>query len=144
MQTAPPNQKDLKLVTVTTSYDIRRVIQEFIQPPKTDSISTEFEALDESGKKFKKVLTMSVEGDYRTLLIKGLTTIRNRMEAIQKFGDVGRKVFNIDGHSWVDDLIARRLGGKRDGLRVRWDLSEGTYFFDPFTGKLTKLDNGQK
>ena len=39
---------------------------------------------------------------------------------------------------WLDDLIIRRLGGVRDGLRVKWDIAEGVFYFDPYTGTLSK------
>ena len=77
------------------------------------------------------------------MLIKGFTMIKNRVDAIEKAtqrgsGEAANKLFSIDRHSWLDDLVQRRFGGKRDGLRIRWDISEGTFFYDPFTRSLTQ------
>lgn len=42
--------------------------------------------------------------------------------------------------TWLDSFIERRLGGKRDGLTIIWELSEGKYRMDPWSCKLEKID----
>ncbi len=76
------------------------------------------------------------------MLLEGFDVIKARIEAKAKYGEGPVPVFNIDGKMWVDDLIKRRLGGVRDGIRVKWDIGQISYFFDPYTGKLTKKTNG--
>lgn len=119
--------------------DIKRVIQEFMPGAKHTAVTVKAQMKSE-GK------TFAVEGessvDYKKLLIEGFDIIKARIEASKRIAESDTEIkiqpINIGGHMWLDDLIRRRLGGKRDGLRVRWDLKEGTYFFDPYECMLTK------
>jgi len=44
------------------------------------------------------------------------------------------------GHrTWVDKLVETQLGGRRDGLRITWNLPEGQYAYDPLSKVLVKL-----
>jgi hypothetical protein len=43
-----------------------------------------------------------------------------------------------DRYMWVDTLIDRRLNGKRDGLKILWNLAEGQFEFNPWDKKLDK------
>lgn len=33
----------------------------------------------------------------------------------------------------------KHMGGRREGLKVVWDISEGKFAFDPWSGKLEKV-----
>ena len=120
------------LVVVETYNDIKNAVQEFmpgkepVNPPVVAEIEIE-------GR--KSTLTAPTNCTYRDMLIEGFTIVKKRFEVIEKHAD---GPINISGHMWLDDLIHRRLGGVRDGVRVKWDLKDGTYFFDPFTGVVTK------
>ena len=43
----------------------------------------------------------------------------------------------------VDNLIERRLGGKRNGLKIRWRVPEGIYEFDPRDRKLYEVSDSE-
>lgn len=126
------------VVVVESVADIQRAIQEFLPGKKENPVVRA--TMRVGGKDV--TLTAPTDLTYRDMLIEGLTIIKKRMEAIAKApADIPLNPFNIDGHMWVDDLIKRRLGGIRDGVRVKWALKDGTYFFDPFTGTLTKCSD---
>jgi len=119
--------------------DIKRVIQEFMPGVKHTTLTLEAEMKAE-GKTFKVEGESSI--DYKKLLMEGFDIVKVRLEAAKRIADSREEIriqpINTDGHMWLDSLITRRLGGRRDGLRVRWDLQDGTYFFDPYECKLTK------
>lgn len=37
---------------------------------------------------------------------------------------------------WLDSIVERRMGGKRCGMSVIWNLEGKTYTFDPYSGGL--------
>lgn len=37
---------------------------------------------------------------------------------------------------WLDQIIERRLGGRRSGISVVWVIDNKTYSFDPYTGEV--------
>ena len=45
----------------------------------------------------------------------------------------------VEGESNVDILIRRKMGGRRVGMMIVWDVEEGSYQFDPINGKLSKI-----
>jgi len=47
---------------------------------------------------------------------------------------------NIGSNHAIDGFITKCTGGVRDGNRIKWSLSEGDYFYDPVTDKLTMTD----
>ncbi len=77
--------------------------------------------------------------DYRSLLMEGFKIVEGRLKAIEKVKARGLvPPIQIDGHMWLDDLISRRLDGTREGMRVKWELTDAIYYFDPTTGKVTR------
>ena len=128
---------DANTVVVETLDDVKQVLKEFVSkdqniPPE---ITTQIQA---EGKTYK--VSAPTACSYSELLADGFTIVKKRMEAINKPRELelGIEPVNVDGHMWLDDLIMRRLGGVRDGLAVKWELDEGTFRFDPFSGKLTQ------
>ncbi len=119
--------------------DIKRVIREFLPGVKHTPLTVKTE-MKVDGEIFAVEAESSI--DYKKLLLEGFGIVKARLDATQKATESGAKLrikpFNIEGHMWLDDLIVRRFGGKRDGLRIRWDLEDGTYFFDPYSCKVTK------
>lgn len=126
------------IVKVNNYYQLEKVIVEFSKGDSTNKVET---TIKQDGKSYK--LEAPVSCDYKSMLIDGFNIIKKRQDAINKALRRGIDLKDIpvdnNSHMWVDDIIERRMGGVRDGLRVRWDLSDGTYFFDPFTSKLTKI-----
>ena len=122
-------------VIVESLVDIKSVIQEFLPDHRSQSVEVHAELAD-GGKKY--MVTAPADCDYKKLLSEGFEIIRKRVEAAGRAHASGQaSPINITGRMWLDDLIERRLGGKRDGLRVKWVIKDTTYYFDPFTGKLT-------
>lgn len=126
------------VVVVESSFDIKQAIKEFL--PGEEKASPEVRAKIKSGNKVYE-LSAPTECSYRDMLLEGFEIIKKRMEARDKHkpdSDFDIEPIDIDSRMWLDDLIERRLGGKREGLRVRWDVKDGIFYFDPFTGKLTQ------
>jgi len=131
-------------VVVKTEQDIFEAIKSFIPSDVNDVISDTTTRIVIDGVVRKLVAKTGLSN--RGMMIEGFDIVKSRIEAAEKyesgiplFGNCEKtKIFNIEGKMWLDDLITRCLGGKRDGLRVRWDLAEGVYFFEPYTGKISK------
>lgn len=128
------------VIKVKTAADIRKVVSEFLpRPNRSEVVCAQVSSVDSNGKSVTYQVEAPLQCDYRSLLIQGMTIVRNRIDAAAKYGAAASNLLAVDGHMWVDDLITRRLDGKRDGTRIRWDISEGVFYFDPFTGKLTQV-----
>lgn len=124
-------------VCVKSLLDIREVIKNVM--PGTESktgpdVKAEFV---ENGKKIM-VSAPSKGSNDRDLLMQGFDAVKARMEVIARVEGNSLSPVNIDGRMWLDDFLKRRLGAVRDGLRAKWEISEGIFMFDPYTGKLTK------
>lgn len=128
-------------VIVETIGDIRRVVQEFL-PSVSENNPVVTKKIMADGKTYE--VSAPTSCTYKEMLLEGFTILKKRYDAMEKIKErVQNNVtqpISMDGHMWLDDLISRRLGGKRDGLRVKWDVKDGTYYYDPFTGKLTKAE----
>lgn len=123
-------------VVVETLSDIKRVIQEFM-PSSSEADATVSAEFVVDGQKMQ--VSAPTSCTYRKMLLDGFEIVRKRIDVVGKIEQPHlANPLNVDGHMWLDDLIKRRLGGIREGLRVRWTLSEGVFYFDPFAGKLTK------
>ena len=127
-------------VSVKTVQDIKAVLDEFAQPRKPHKVSAQIKARDSSGRQRVYAVEAQSNCDYNHLFIEGFEILQKRVEINDELADT--LSVGIEGRMWLDNLIEKRLDGKRDGLRVRWDLDDGTYFYDPFTRKLTKATNG--
>lgn len=124
-------------VVVNNLLDIKRVIHEFLPNAKEENVEVHTK-VESNGKKYD--LSAPVDCNYRSMLMEGFSILKKRMQVkhVEKVSNINVDPVNVEGRMWLDDLIERRLGGVRDGLRVRWDLRDGTYYFDPFDGKLMK------
>jgi hypothetical protein len=79
--------------------------------------------------------------------------VKQRNESMLKISEAVSKAKENDGtfstamRSWdinnfrfnVDTIIERKLGGRRNGQRVRWVIAEGIYELDPFSMKLFRI-----
>lgn len=134
----PRHKVQYKTVEVHTLYDIKKIINELQRKPEAKTIKTTIQSNDGNGKLVKYDVEAPIGVDYHTMLFEGFTQMKNRAEAIEKGGPRAVKALNIGGHHWLDDLVTRRFGGQRDGLRIKWVVSEGTFYFDPLGNKLTQ------
>ena len=129
-----------KAVVVDSLHDLRSAIQEFL--PGYVEKNPEVKAIIQSeGKNYQVNATPNCT--YKQMLLEGFTILKKRVEAEER--NKGKTVpiqpINTGGRMWLDDLIRQRLGGIRDGLRVKWTLTEGVFFFDPFTGQITRCSS---
>jgi hypothetical protein len=50
----------------------------------------------------------------------------------------------VHSHSWVDPLIRQWLGGRREGIKICWDLADGyRYEYDIYGHKLSRISNNE-
>jgi hypothetical protein len=150
-------QEANKPISIKTLADIQMVIRPYLMDQSyTDvSISTKLEWKDEESKQsgVDNVVGKTSGMSMQRLLIEGLDTVKKRMEgqkAIEEatkclpadnLPSVSLPVWDIDKMRFnVDNLIERKLGGKRQGLRIRWCVTEGVYEFDPYARKLYKVE----
>ena len=147
------NEK-IKPVVVKDLNGIKMVLKPFLvdNPDQERTIQCEM-GWENEGKAEKSIITSKSSGfSYRKTLIDGLDVIRKRKETMEKLKkatkeaqandmistmevwDVNKMRFNVDA------LIERRLGGKRNGCRVRWVVNEGIFEYDPFTDKLFEIE----
>lgn len=131
------NYNDDGSIYVDSLNDIKEVVSDFM-PGREDTPTPVKAEFIQNGKKI--VAVSSVEGiSPRESLIEGFSILKKRIDVVEHLKEGAISPVCVEGHMWVDDLIRYRMGGKRDGLKVRWDLAGGSYKFDPFTGKLTKV-----
>jgi len=73
----------------------------------------------------------------RKSLEKGFDFVKRRIE----YNKLAKTNMDVDSmFCYVDSLIHQRLGGKREGMYITWDLEDGKYKFDPQNGELSKSD----
>ena len=131
---------------VKTLADIRKVIQKF-QQTKDDSIEFRAEIQwtnkDISGK--DTIVGISNDPRLYKSLIDGLNFAKERRKTQEKINEEAKKIgldcplvgWNVDDLPLpVDVLIKTKLGGKRKGERIRWQIQEGTFEWDPISNKL--------
>lgn len=136
--------KTIEPTIVTSLADIQNVIVKYRlndAPGQDSTISTEIvENID--GVEQKSSLKAEVKSyNYRKLIIEGFDIIKNRMQFLEKCQNRTLVPLTIDGHMWVDDIIEKIVGGKRDGLSIIWDTRDGVFRWDPYTTKLTKVNS---
>lgn len=116
---------------------------------KKDLTELEKVVVKNHGQLVKALEPFMADTTIRKLLIEGMDIVKRQDEFIAKSdsakdADYGgfKPALPKGGHrySWVDTLIDRRLDGKRKGLKVTWDLTDGQFEFDPWTKKLEKTN----
>ena len=152
--------RQIKPVVCFTLNDIREALKPFLQEPTNAEVtfSTEIAWSDKGGSGKSKVTGVSKDSSVAGLLMEGLEVVKKRIqinanlketikaaeEAEDNSGILPLRlpIFDVDLIRFqVDALIEQRLGGKRKGLRVRWQVQEGQFEHDPYTKKLYRVDN---
>jgi hypothetical protein len=146
----------MKPIVVSSLSDIKMVIGHLLggkeQSPPI-KLATEL-TWTEEGKNQKQQVSVSSEStSLYDLIITGFDVIKKRIEAFQKVKAAVEKarkqdedIPNMDVWSTdkakfnVDYLIQRRLGAKRNGLRIRWEVSEGIFEYDIYENKLYQME----
>lgn len=142
-------------VKVNTILELKMLLGPLLKSkPLNVSMNTKVEWTDGDGKKLiSSVSAPCADGSLRETLLEGMQKVKDRIESNTKIhaaineakkndeiDDVNMKIWDISNTRFnVDSLIEKRLGGKRYGVRIRWELVEGTYEFDPFTNKLYEV-----
>ncbi|KKK63791.1 hypothetical protein LCGC14_2990710, partial [marine sediment metagenome] len=110
---------------------------------------------DDKGSHKTNVKAQSRDLTPKRLLIEGFDLIKKRMQLAEQAKEESNKeyededllpetikwaLFDIDSQYFhVDSLIKYEFNGTRRGLRIRWDLEDGSYEFDPYAGKLFEI-----
>ena len=146
----------MKSVEVRTISDIKRIVAEFdpTRNPKQADIllSTLLEEVEDGKKITYQVSANTRSKSKRDMLIDGFELIRKRQDAAEELKSAGEAVeingramkpamlnSNIEGHSWVDPLIAQWTGGIRKGTLIVWNLDDGyEYRYEIFNHQLTR------
>ena len=141
------------VVVIKNTSDIKRVIDKLYTTIEHKSITMSVDVPwvdpDTYEKGSDKVQGKSNDTSLYDVLIEGLNKIKKHNETLEKNK---KTIDNLDPsekpknfwqetkHS-VDSLIEKRLGGKRNGLRIRWEIEEGIFELDPFTKKTYKIED---
>ena len=153
------NKKIERQITVRTLEDIQSAIIPFVKEKKGSDIelTAEMSWTDDKGNRQKGIVSAK-NRDLTTkqILIEGFELVKKRMDLAAKMKEQSEmddedddllpdrfrwELFDPDSQVMhVDKLIKQELDGKRKGLRIRWDLEDGIFEWDPFTGKLFKVD----
>lgn len=142
-------------MTIATLDDIKKVISLLSDgEPKTLQVKTNVNWYEDGKNKTQEVITESKDINAKRILIEGMNVVKSKIDFITeamkdtedddlmpekirwniKLSDIDKQFFNVDG------FIKKRFGGYRKGLKVRWDVKEGTYEYDPYTSALNKVE----
>ena len=142
-------------VKVSTILELKMLLGPLLKSkPSNVSMSTKVEWTDGDGRKLiSNVSAPSGDGSLRETLLEGMQKVKDRVDSYIKINTaidnakkndeidvINMKVWDVSNTRFnVDTLIEKRLGGKRHGVRIRWELVEGIYELDPFTNKLYEV-----
>lgn len=152
--------KSVEPVQVRTLRDIQAVVAEFAPDRQRDgdplTIRTRMRGENEQGnKELFEVSAVTQSKSRRTQLLEGLETIKNYRHVVDRSREQTIPV-TVNGvpmsppalsegnpSVYIDPLIRRWMGGRRQGLRVCWQLDDGyTYYYDVYEHKLTRSTTG--
>jgi hypothetical protein len=150
-------KEKIKPVVIRNLNDIKLALKPFLLDASDQDRTMQCEmSWDNDGKMEKSVVTgKSASFSYRQTLIDGLEVVKKRQETMKKLKEAVDKIEDEDFKPtmdvWdinkitfnIDTLIQRRLGGTRNGLRVRWSVAEGIFEYDPYQDKLFEIE-GEK
>lgn len=147
------NNNKLKPIEIRNISDIRKAISPFIKevnPGKVDIASDVTWTNEEGKKQTSTVKAHSSDVNMRQSLIDGFEQVKehsrmwNDMHNILEEDEYGASLPkpNIDDMLMpVDKIIKYRLGGKREGMTIVWELNGRKIVFDPYSKKLEELGN---
>ena len=160
-QSARVDNNAFKPITINNLEEIKTLVSEMLNRRDSNQnvhVKADLKWTEESQTKSSEITTISEDVSLYKLLVDGMKHVKKWMElldttrkATQKLDDAEGipphilQVWNIDRMKFnVDNLIRNRLGGSREGLRVRWKIQEGIFEFDPFTTKFFKVTEEDK
>jgi len=144
--------KTLKPVVIKNITDIRRAVAPFAREITQSKVefSAEVKWIDEDGKSNNtKLNTYSTDPNLRQSLLDGFKQVEeqarlwNSIHNVLEEDEYGASLpsANVDDFNMpVDRLIKHRLGGRREGRTIVWELDNKKVVFDPFTKDLDVLE----
>ena len=152
-------EKSRREIVVRTLDDLKAIISPYLETVSMGStkVSAKMEWVDDDGKSRETTATAdSRDITSKRIMIEGFDLVKVRMELAAKAKEQAEQdeddedllperlkwgLFDPDSQYFhVDKLIKQEFDGKRKGLRVRWELEEGNFEYDPYIGKLFKVD----
>ena len=145
--------------TITTLADIEKAITPYYGMYgglKSIELKTSMTWTEDGKTKTQEVIAESKDLSARRVLLEGMDVVKAKIELVQaslqaadedddlmpekirwgiKMSDIDKQFFS------VDQFIKKELGGTRRGLMIRWEVKEGAYEFNPYTGELGKANN---
>lgn len=141
--------QEVKAVEVRNINDIKVLLEKFKPiPNRIVEFQVDVPWSSDGKPGVGRVSGVSDDSNIYKMLIDGFELVRRRREAqesikekmAQMEGPLTMQAWDVDNLTFpVDAIINKRLGGKRKGMRVRWEIEEGTYEWDPFINKLFKV-----
>jgi len=146
----------MKPVEVQCFDDIKLLVEKLLENTDNSkiSLSTDLTWVDEGKTQSTKVVGESANVSLYNMLLEGIDVIKKQIEAnvliksqveqlANEEDDIKLPISNWDVNDVkysIDELIRRRLGATRQGLRIRWSIQDGIYEFDIYQKKLFKVD----
>lgn len=146
------NDREFKPVVIRCVNDIKKAIIPFtkeVNDGKVELVQT-VEWKDEGKKSSAQVSAYSSDVSMRKMLLDGFEQVKQQEQMLSNLHDVldddeyapTLPKANInDVPMKVDQIIKHRLGGKRDGLTVIWEVNNKKVVFDPYTKELHEYDD---
>jgi hypothetical protein len=145
-------------VSVSNLLELQEIVNHLkpdgSQDPDAKPITVSSTGTRFADENFRGDITIPQSGDQsmtRKTLLEGFDMLKKRQETLQAMGKIDLDDFGgfypaslrdiTDQITWVDRFITNRLGGRREGLLVVWEIPEGKYQMDPWTCKLEKIDD---
>jgi hypothetical protein len=144
-----------KPVVCRSLNDIRAALEPFTRDSPGEEVTVTCELSEQVDNKYIKYNTVgkSKNISLKQTLFDGLMVVKKRLETMDKMQAAidhakdSDKNFSTSLQAWdvdrvrfnVDALIERKLGARRKGILIRWELLDGVFEYDVFSGKLYKI-----
>jgi len=148
------DDKVFELIHIRSLGDIKKLLKELdpaCAQPTESVVSTDLEVVDDDGHRVKQKFSAAVKDhNKRSLILEGMMVVRRQREVSRLKSEQAKPVIingkevkpaNVvadSGRFWVDPLIGRLLGAKRDGLLICWNVEGYKYSYDIFEHRLTR------
>lgn len=157
---AQSNQNRFESPKIKSVADIKYVLSKLepnVKHPDDVTLSVNMSGIDTNNQNQTfHVSAQTKTNSLRDVILSGLDVVLRREKELTKVSDSAPIV--IDGKemkapsiisenafSSVDPIIAKSLGGYRNGHYIQWDLSDGyTYQYDIYAHRLTKFSTNEK
>lgn len=143
-------KRNINPVNIKCVNDIRKAIIPFTIDAKDGSIqvNSTVEWEEEGQKNEAKVSAPSNDVSMRKMLLDGFKQVEQRKKMLDRLHQVLEDEYaptlpeaDIDSIPMsVDRIIKDRLGGRREGFKVVWDIDNRRVVFDPYTKELSEND----